>query len=167
VPYTPDANDIAFWLGHGMATAEQFETNLRDSFDVLYAESERYPRMMSIELHCRVIGRPGRSPSLDRFINYELCKAVRRRLVRHARRDRPLVAWGARRKRSAMRSLIATWERLGSRQSGHSVQAVEGRQPCDLGRTACALRAQPYGYSESCVENGDDAGFGRGDHLRR
>jgi peptidoglycan/xylan/chitin deacetylase (PgdA/CDA1 family) len=70
VPYTPDANDIAFWLGNGMATAEQFETYLRDSFDVLYAESERHPRMMSIGLHCRVIGRPGRSPSLDRFIDY-------------------------------------------------------------------------------------------------
>jgi peptidoglycan/xylan/chitin deacetylase (PgdA/CDA1 family) len=70
VPYTPDANDIVFWLGNGMATAEQFETYLRDSFDVLYAESERCPRMMSIGLHCRVIGRPGRSSSLDRFIAY-------------------------------------------------------------------------------------------------
>jgi peptidoglycan/xylan/chitin deacetylase (PgdA/CDA1 family) len=70
VPYTPDANDIAFWLGNGMATAEQFETYLRDSFDVLYAESERYLRMMSVGLHCRVIGRPGRSASLDRFIDY-------------------------------------------------------------------------------------------------
>jgi hypothetical protein len=61
VPYTPDAGDIAFWPGNGMATAEQFEAYLRDSFDVLYAESERYPRMMSIGLHSRVIGRPGRS----------------------------------------------------------------------------------------------------------
>src|SRR4051812_3064572 len=68
VPYTPDANDITFWLGNGMATAGQFEAYLRDSFDVLYAESERYPRMMSIGLHCRVIGRPGRSAALDRFI---------------------------------------------------------------------------------------------------
>jgi peptidoglycan/xylan/chitin deacetylase (PgdA/CDA1 family) len=70
VPYTPDANDFGFWAGNGMATAEQFETYLRNSFDVLYAESERYPRMMSIGLHCRIIGRPGRSPSLDRFIDY-------------------------------------------------------------------------------------------------
>jgi peptidoglycan/xylan/chitin deacetylase (PgdA/CDA1 family) len=69
VPYTPDANDFSFWLG-GWATAEQFETYLRDSFDVLYAESERCPRMMSIGLHCRIIGRPGRSPALDRFIDY-------------------------------------------------------------------------------------------------
>ncbi len=70
VPYTPDANDIVFWLGNGMATAAQFETYLRDSFDVLYAESATHPRMMSIGLHCRVIGRPGRSPALDRFIGY-------------------------------------------------------------------------------------------------
>ena len=48
VPYTPDANDITFWLGNGMAMAGQFETYLRDSFDVLYTESERHPRMMSV-----------------------------------------------------------------------------------------------------------------------
>jgi peptidoglycan/xylan/chitin deacetylase (PgdA/CDA1 family) len=70
VPYTPDANDITFWLGNGMATAGDFESYLRESFDVLYAESEHHPRMMSIGLHCRVIGRPGRSRSLDRFIDY-------------------------------------------------------------------------------------------------
>ena len=70
MPYTPDANDFGFWVGNGMITAQQFETYLRDSFDVLYAESERYPRMMSIGLHCRIIGRPGRSCSLDRFIDY-------------------------------------------------------------------------------------------------
>ena len=70
VPYASDANDITFWLGNGMATAQQFETYLRDTFDVLYAESEHYPRMMSVGLHCRVIGRPGRAPSLERFIEY-------------------------------------------------------------------------------------------------
>src|SRR4051794_4572242 len=79
-----------------MATAGQFEAYLRDSFDVLYAESERYPRMMSIGLHCRVIGRPGRSPSLDRFIDY--AKGFDGVWFGHARGDRPLVARGARRK---------------------------------------------------------------------
>jgi peptidoglycan/xylan/chitin deacetylase (PgdA/CDA1 family) len=70
VPYAPDANDIQFWLGNGLAPAEQFFAYLRDSFDVLYAEASTHPKMMSIGLHCRIIGRPGRARALDRFIEY-------------------------------------------------------------------------------------------------
>lgn len=70
VPYTPDVNDIRFWLPPGFATGEDFLTYLKESFDVLYAESARTPRMMSIGLHPRIIGRPGRVNSMRRFIEY-------------------------------------------------------------------------------------------------
>ena len=60
VPYTPDANDFCFWTAPGFITAEHFHQYLRDSFDTLYAESATTPKMMSIGLHARMIGRPGR-----------------------------------------------------------------------------------------------------------
>jgi len=67
VPYTLDVNDVRFWKG-GMFTASDFETYCRDSFDALYQESARVPRMLSVGLHCRIIGRPGRILGLDRFL---------------------------------------------------------------------------------------------------
>jgi peptidoglycan/xylan/chitin deacetylase (PgdA/CDA1 family) len=70
VPYTPDVNDIQWWLWNGLATAENFFEYLKDSFDVLYEESTTHPKMMSVGLHCRIIGRPGRAPALRNFIEY-------------------------------------------------------------------------------------------------
>lgn len=70
IPYTPDVNDIQFWLGNGLTPASQFLAYLKDSFDVLYEEAESHPKMMSIGLHCRMIGRPGRARALDQFIAY-------------------------------------------------------------------------------------------------
>lgn len=70
VPYTPDVNDLRFWQSPGLATATQFFTYLKDSFDVLYAEGVQRPRMMSIGLHPRIIGRPGRISGLTRFLDY-------------------------------------------------------------------------------------------------
>lgn len=70
IPYTADVNDIRFWLAPGFTTANQFFTYMRDSFDVLYAESARHARMMSIGLHPRIVGRPGRIAALRRFIEY-------------------------------------------------------------------------------------------------
>jgi peptidoglycan/xylan/chitin deacetylase (PgdA/CDA1 family)/quercetin dioxygenase-like cupin family protein len=70
IPYAPDTNDIQFWLADPLATSEQFFTYLKDAFDTLYRESETSPRMMSVGLHCRIIGRPGRIAALDRFIEY-------------------------------------------------------------------------------------------------
>ena len=69
VPYTLDINDIRFVKGQ-FFTAKDFEDYGRDSFDVLYEESRRTPRMMSIGLHPRVIGRPGRLAGLDRLLEY-------------------------------------------------------------------------------------------------
>jgi allantoinase len=61
VPYTLDANDMRFATAQGFNTAEQFYTYLKDSFDVLYEEGEDAPKMMSIGMHCRLLGRPGAS----------------------------------------------------------------------------------------------------------
>lgn len=70
VPYTSDVNDIRFWLAPGFTTGDEFFAYLKESFDALYAEAGRYTRMMSIGLHPRIIGRPGRIRSLRRFIEY-------------------------------------------------------------------------------------------------
>ncbi|HKN04498.1 MAG TPA: allantoinase PuuE [Buttiauxella sp.] len=70
VPYTLDTNDMRFATAQGFNTAEQFYTYLKDSFDVLYEEGETAPKMMSIGMHCRLLGRPGRFRALQRFLDY-------------------------------------------------------------------------------------------------
>jgi peptidoglycan/xylan/chitin deacetylase (PgdA/CDA1 family) len=70
LPYAPDTNDFRFWQSPGLATSSQFLDYLKDSFDVLYAEGAQRPRMMSVGLHPRQIGRPGRIAALQRFIEY-------------------------------------------------------------------------------------------------
>lgn len=70
VPYTLDTNDMRFVQAQGFHTGEQFFTYLKDAFDALYAEGESAPKMLSIGLHCRLAGRPGRIASLSRFIDY-------------------------------------------------------------------------------------------------
>ena len=70
VPYTLDANDMRFATAQGFNSGEQFFEYLRDSFDVLYAEGEDNPKMMSVGLHCRLVGRPGRFRALQRFLDY-------------------------------------------------------------------------------------------------
>ena len=70
VPYTLDANDMRFATAQGFNTGEQFFVYLKDAFDLLYAEGADRPKMMSVGLHCRLIGRPGRAAALDRFLNY-------------------------------------------------------------------------------------------------
>ena len=70
VPYTLDNNDMRFATPQGFNSGDQFYSYLRDAFDVLYAEGEHSPRMMSVGLHCRLAGRPGRLAALARFIEY-------------------------------------------------------------------------------------------------
>ncbi|EFG37321.1 urate catabolism protein [Brucella sp. NVSL 07-0026] len=71
VPYTLDANDMRFATPQGFNSGDQFFTYLKDSFDVLYREGEEgAPKMMSIGLHCRLAGRPGRMAALERFLDY-------------------------------------------------------------------------------------------------
>lgn len=69
LPYTLDVNDMRF-ANQSFSTGEQFFNYLKDSFDVLYAEGVEQPRMMSVGLHCRLMGRPGRAAALIRFLDY-------------------------------------------------------------------------------------------------
>jgi chitin deacetylase len=71
VPYTLDANDMRFATPQGFNSGDQFYAYLKDSFDVLRAEGQKgQPKMMSVGLHCRLVGRPGRAAALARFLDY-------------------------------------------------------------------------------------------------
>jgi len=94
VPYTLDNNDMRFATPQGFNSGEQFFAYLRDAFDTLYAEGATQPRMMSVGLHCRLVGRPGRMRSLERFIDYVrgfdrvwICRRID--IARHWQRQHP------------------------------------------------------------------------------
>ena len=70
VPYAFDTNDMRFAMAAGFTNAPQFLDYLRDTFDVLYAEGARTPKMMSVGLHCRLAGRPGRFAAVQRFLDH-------------------------------------------------------------------------------------------------
>ena len=70
IPYTLDNNDMRFATNQGFNSGGQFFTYLKDSFDALYNEGNHSPKMMSVGLHCRLIGRPGRIQSLRKFLDY-------------------------------------------------------------------------------------------------
>jgi putative urate catabolism protein len=73
IPYTLDTNDMRFATPQGFNSGDQFFSYLKDAFDVLYQEGrEGAPKMMSVGLHCRLVGRPGRAAALRRFIEYVL-----------------------------------------------------------------------------------------------
>ncbi|SOD92568.1 allantoinase PuuE [Caenispirillum bisanense] len=94
VPYTLDNNDMKFATLHGLGTGEDFYTYLRDAFDTLYAEGEDRPKMMSVGLHCRLAGRPGRIAGLRRFLDHvaahdEVWVTRRIDIARHWRERHP------------------------------------------------------------------------------
>ena len=70
VPYTLDANDMRFAAAQGFNSGTQFYDYLKDTFDCLYDEGAEFPKLMSVGLHCRIAGKPGRYESLKRFIDY-------------------------------------------------------------------------------------------------
>ncbi len=72
IPYTLDNNDMRFATAQGFNSGDQFFAYLKDSFDTLYGEGVTAPKMMSVGLHCRLVGRPGRSAALARFLDYVL-----------------------------------------------------------------------------------------------
>lgn len=74
LPYTLDANDMRFAVAQGFNCGDQFYSYLKDSFDVLYQEGASVPRMMSVGLHCRLAGRPGRFAAVQRFVAYVAAK---------------------------------------------------------------------------------------------
>ncbi|WP_182086897.1 allantoinase PuuE [Aureimonas sp. ME7] len=91
LPYTLDTNDMRFATPQGFNTGEQFYTYLKDAFDALYEEGERgAAKMLNIGLHCRLVGRPGRSAALARFLDYvgskpDVWVATRADIARHWR----------------------------------------------------------------------------------
>jgi putative urate catabolism protein len=94
VPYTLDANDMRFATAQGFNSGEQFFAYLRDSFDWLYQEGARSPKMMSVGLHCRLVGRPGRIAALARFLDHAqrhagvwICRRID--IARHWRATHP------------------------------------------------------------------------------
>ena len=97
VPYSLDTNDMRFVQAQGFNTGEHFLQYLKDSFDVLYAEGEDRPRMMSIGMHCRVLGKPGRFGALQKFLDYVqshervwICRRID--IARHWRATHPYKA---------------------------------------------------------------------------
>ena len=70
VPYTLDTNDMRFSLPQGFSHGDEFFEYLRDAFDVMYAEGDERPAMMSVGMHCRLLGRPGRFKALQRFLDH-------------------------------------------------------------------------------------------------
>ena len=98
IPYTLDANDMRFATPQGFNSGDQFFAYLKDSFDTLYAEGQAgRPAMMSVGLHCRLVGRPGRAAALKRFIDYvkghdRVWLARRIDISRHWREHHPYLA---------------------------------------------------------------------------
>lgn len=97
VPYTMDCNDMRFAIQAGFTNGDQFESYLKDSFDILYEEGESgAPKMLSIGLHCRLIGRPGRAAALRRVIEYMKSHdgvwfATRHQIAQHWIKENPPV----------------------------------------------------------------------------
>ncbi|MES2786047.1 MAG: allantoinase PuuE [Pseudomonadota bacterium] len=94
VPYTLDANDMRFSLPQGFSQADDFFIYLRDSFDALYAEGDVTPKMLSVGMHCRLLGRPGRILALQRFLDHVqkhervwVCRRID--IARHWKREHP------------------------------------------------------------------------------
>lgn len=97
VPYTLDTNDMRFASPQGFNSGEQYFQYLKDAFDVLYAEGATTPKMLSIGLHCRIVGRPARFAALQRFVNYVqqhqdvwLCRRID--IAEHWRKEHPVVS---------------------------------------------------------------------------
>jgi putative urate catabolism protein len=94
IPYTLDTNDMRFATSQGFNSGDQFFAYLRDAFDTLYAEGADAPKMLSVGLHCRLAGRPGRTAALARFLDHIqghervwLCRRID--IARHWRDQHP------------------------------------------------------------------------------
>ena len=113
IPYTLDANDMRFATPQGFNSGDQFFSYLRDTFDGLYAEGlAGSPKMMSIGLHCRLVGRPGRIMALARFIDYvqgheKVWLARRIDIAEHWARTHPPRATADRPSRLSERDFVA------------------------------------------------------------
>lgn len=136
VPYTMDCNDMRFAIQAGFTTGDQFESYLKDSFDVLYEEgTQGAPKMMSLGLHCRLIGRPGRAAALRRVIEYMKAHegvwfATRLEIAQHWTKEHPSQA----RSRSSEMARDAFVLEYGGIFE-HSPWIAEGAHALELGPT--------------------------------
>lgn len=95
IPYTLDANDMKFSVAPGFSSPTAFYDYLKNTFDVLYDEGiEGYPKMMSVGLHCRIVGKPGRAAELKRFMAYVKSKedvwvCTRKEIAHHWNKEHP------------------------------------------------------------------------------
>ncbi|WP_199520127.1 allantoinase PuuE [Fulvimarina endophytica] len=134
VPYTMDCNDMRFAIQAGFTTGEDFEAMLRDAFDVLYEEGEAgSPKMMSIGLHCRLIGRPSRAAALKRALDYfrsheGVWFATRLEIAEHWAREHPPVK-GLRPSRMDRETFVAEFGGVFE----HSPWIAEGAHGLELG----------------------------------
>lgn len=136
VPYTMDCNDMRFSIQAGFTNGDQFESYLKDSFDFLYEEGEAgAPKMLSIGLHCRIMGRPGRAAALRRVIEYMKSHkgvwfATRLEIAQHWAKENPAMT-------TAPASQM-TREKFVSEFGGifeHSAWIAEGAFDLELGPT--------------------------------
>jgi OHCU decarboxylase len=136
VPYTMDCNDMRFSIQAGFTNGDQFESYLKDSFDFLYEEGEEgVPKMLSIGLHCRIMGRPGRAAALRRVIEYMKSHkgvwfATRLEIAQHWAKENPAMT-------TAPASQM-TREKFVSEFGGifeHSAWIAEGAFDLELGPT--------------------------------
>lgn len=136
VPYTMDCNDMRFSIQAGFTNGDQFESYLKDSFDFLYEEGEAgVPKMLSIGLHCRIMGRPGRAAALRRVIEYMKSHkgvwfATRLEIAQHWAKENPAMT-------TAPTSQM-TREKFVSEFGGifeHSAWIAEGAFDLELGPT--------------------------------
>ena len=136
VPYTMDCNDMRFGIQAGFTNGDQFESYLKDSFDFLYEEGEAgAPKMLSIGLHCRIMGRPGRAAALRRVIEYmkshkDVWFATRLEIAQHWAKENPAMT-------TAPASQM-TREKFVSEFGGifeHSAWIAEGAFDLELGPT--------------------------------
>jgi putative urate catabolism protein len=100
IPYTLDANDMRFINPQGFGNGDAFFGYLKDAFDLLYGEGERAPKMMSVGLHCRLVGRPGRAAALTRFLDHISARervwvTTRLEVARHWHREHRALAANA------------------------------------------------------------------------
>lgn len=115
IPYTLDANDMRFAISAGFTEGEQFFRYLKDTFDALYAEGiAGKPAMMSVGLHCRIVGRPGRAAALKRFVDYvgshdRVWMPRRIDIAEHWKQHHPYVAPPIRPSRMAHDTFVATF----------------------------------------------------------
>ena len=137
VPYTTDCNDMRFGIQAGYTTGDQFESYLKDSFDVLYEEGAAgAPKILSIGLHCRIIGRPGRAAALRRAIEYfksheGVWFATRLEIAEHWAKEHPFVTTTVQPSQMNRATFVNTFGGIFE----HSAWVAEGAYALELGPT--------------------------------